>query len=418
MYISDCTNLYKESVVTFCMTPQPAEYHHDLGNGMSLSAYAVDPDLDGNALKEIVESQRGDSRPVIQSLEGDISVVGHFNSLRDLRVETSDKPYQVPEQLRAYRDALGIKLDAEGKFSGPIAPVVGPTKIPLKLCRGGYYDFIATQLEQVPADLLPELVGGRVKDLFIDRFKHARGEEERFLTRYSPELIERFQDGTLERFAENRGCGEGEIRLLRDRKIEELLNAHDRLVSGVFDIEIKQIKALEKARYPAGRTIEELMPEWGMENKDRARYIGFAFLMATRNGEEMSLVQRAKGMGVAPDCMSSPGSTPGFPDSDSARFYEDHIAEEMNEEYDLRKGDFDINKISLLDFWRDMPFGAVEIVTPFSTKELAQKIYGKQKAIEEHPVLYGLKPEAIGALLDNFDVFPGVALTLNLLCGR
>ena len=394
---------------------EPATYRQDLGDGQYLDAFAIDPTIDESGLKRIIESQKGSSRSVLRELESTITAVGHFNSFADLKVEPLDEPYKVPAQLAAYRDALGIKLDAEGKFSGPIAPVDGAVQIPLKLRKGGYYDFMATQLEKVPADLLPELLAGRAEELFIDRFKQARAEEERFLTRYDPKLIDRFRAGTLEKFARERECDENQIRALREGNVGALLEQHGELFSKVFDIEARQVRALQKAEYPAGQTVEDLMPVLGIRNEDRARYLGFAFIMRPGDGKEISLVQRAPGMGIAADCIASSGGTPGFPDSNSSKFYSDHVAQEMGEEYALEVGEFDINGITLFDSQRTLPFGAVEVTTQASTRELAKRIYGNQEAIEEHPILYSMPPESTSRLLDQFNMFPDIAFALDFL---
>ena len=134
------------------------KYQHDLGGGIFLNAYSLDPKIDETALREMVvgkDAGRG-SVANLEKLANDFQFVGEINSFGELKVEVSDKPYEVPEQLKPYRMALDEKLKAEGKFNGPVALLNGAFGSSLKLSPGGYFDFMATKLNVVPADLVPD----------------------------------------------------------------------------------------------------------------------------------------------------------------------------------------------------------------------------------------------------------------------
>ena len=54
------------------------------------------------------------------------------------------------------------------------------------------------------------------------------------------------------------------------------------------------------------------------------------------------------------------------------------------------------------------------MVTPLKTRELAERIYGKEGAIKEHPVLYSMKPAAIQPLIERFPIFPPFAQVMRV----
>jgi hypothetical protein len=146
-------------------------------------------------------------------------------------------------------------------------------------------------------------------------------------------------------------------------------------------------------KYPAGKKIVELFNEWGINPEERARYFGFAHVMLTKNGEKLSLVQRAKGMAIAPDCMALLGSTPNpefSPTFNFKQYCKEHMAAEMKEEFSLEPTEFQLAGIHLFDDTEQAPFGALEIPTPNTTGDLAKRIYGNAQAIKEHPVLYSV----------------------------
>ncbi|MFC1682212.1 hypothetical protein ACFL0X_01175 [Nanoarchaeota archaeon] len=307
---------------------EPARYIRDLGSGLFLTAYSVDPSISASKLVEIVSGKDRTSKFDLDALSKDVAFKGRIDSFSGLNVSATREQYQVPEQLQAYREALQSKLDSEGKFNGPVAVIKGGLEKDLSLCRGGYYDFMATKLEVVPGNLVPD-------------------------------------------------------------------------------------------QYLAGQTVEELMPQWEMSNDQRARYFALAFVMLPSDGREFSFVQRAPGLGIAPDCISTTGSTPGFNEGffesgfDFARYYEAEITKEMGEEYGLNPDEFRITGANLIDDIRTVPHTAVEITTPLTTQELATRIHGKKEAIAEHPVIYSIKPEAIPIFLERFDVWPSVQFVMS-----
>lgn len=307
-----------------------ATYRYNLGKDLYLDAYALSPEINASTLKEMVVSKDRTSKFNLKKLEKDMTLTGWLDSFKDLRVKVSTQPYQIPEELKPYRQALEAKLVAGGKFNGSVAIVNGPLQNPLNLCLGGYFDFMATKLEIIPGDLLPD-------------------------------------------------------------------------------------------KYPQGKTIKELMPEWGMTNNQRARFLGFAFIMHPNNGKEISLVQRAKGLGIAADCISSSGGTPKFDkrffesNFNFADYYEQHVAEEMDEEYGLNKKDFLINGIFLIDDISTVPHGALKIITPVTMPELAEKSSRSKDALKEHPILYNMPIESVRTFLNRFDMWPSVSFVLHHL---
>jgi len=306
---------------------EPAVYEHDLGNGMALTAYAVDPALDEGALEALVKSKDGSSWIDLDEQAKKTVFIERLNSLDELEIEVADKEYSVPEQLQDYRDAIGARNDAKGWYNGPVAIVDGAVQNPLKVFPGGFYDFVATKLDAVPSELLPD-------------------------------------------------------------------------------------------KYPEGTTIEELFKQWGVDNNARGKYFGIAYLLASSGREELSLVQRAKGMAIAADCISSPGSTPNPPFGeegfDIKKYLKRHVAKEMKEEYKLGSREFAIGGVYLFDDKTEVPFMAVEIVTPFSTRNLAQRIYGDEGAIKEHPALFAFSPNAINTINNRFEVFPPIAYVMDV----
>ena len=170
--------------------------------------------------------------------------------------------------------------------------------------------------------------------------------------------------------------------------------------------------------YPQGATVEELFKQWGVDNQERAKYLGIAYLLSTNNGNELSLVQRAKGMAIAADCMGSPGSTPNPPFDELGfnfkGYFREHVAKEMNEEYELKPEEFDIGKVYLFDDKRESPFMAVEVKTPLSTGNLAERIYGNEEAIKEHPALYSFDFHASEKIVNQLDVFPSTACVMDV----
>jgi len=172
--------------------------------------------------------------------------------------------------------------------------------------------------------------------------------------------------------------------------------------------------------YPQGKTIAQLLPEWGLTKKDIANYFGFAHFLTPSNGEEFSFVYRGENLHIAPNCMSVSGSTPTFPDRfnhegfDIDTYLKSHLADEMMEEYCLNPEEFEIGKIHFMDDQNEIPFAAIEIKTPLSTEELAVRAYDQPQPKEEHSIFFGIDRNNIGSLLNNFDVFPSTARIADL----
>lgn len=310
------------------MNTEPASYKYDLGKGVSLEAFSIDPKLKKEDLELLLSSKDGTAQPNFKAIAQNIPLIAHLQSLDDLEVRLDlEKEYRVPQQLQAYREAVGKNSDAKGRHNGPVALVDGPLDIPLQLFRGGYYDFIATKLKAIPHDFVPN-------------------------------------------------------------------------------------------QYPAGKTVEQLFNEWGLHNEERARYLGFAYLMLADDGRELTFVQRAKGMAIAPDCISVPGSTPNpkfAPDFNFQQYCREHIQEEINEEFRLADSEFKVGGLYLFDDKREVPFAAIEIRTPLATRVIAERIYGDAQAIKEHPVIYSMPPEGVDLLLQRFSVFPSTVQVFGTL---
>ncbi len=312
--------------------PEQAVYEHDIGDGQFLSAFSLDPGIDKEGLVKIVTSMDGKASQDAAALSETITRTDYADSLSGLTLEVDENDYHVPAILAAYREAIGRKWDNEGKFNGPVLIATGEIKFPLKVAQGGYYDFAATRLAEVPAKLLP--------------------------------------------------CA-----------------------------------------YQQGKTVEDILNEEGIDINQRARYFGLAHLIWPSNGEEFLLVQRAKGMGIAADCISSPGSTPDIvlkkpglkkPGFGVKEYWSYHFAEEMADEYKLKWGDFWVEDTHLFDDKKSIPFGAVNITTNLSVREISQKAYGDARVLKEHNILYKVNPEAFSVFLKKFPVFPAIAHVISL----
>lgn len=170
--------------------------------------------------------------------------------------------------------------------------------------------------------------------------------------------------------------------------------------------------------YPKGKTIKRLFEMWGIPVTSRARYVGCAYLMFTSGGDELTVVQRAKGMAVAADCISSVGSTPNPDFSKGYTFQEylkGHMAEEMNEELGLDIEEFEIKRVHLFDDEMSMPFLCNEVTTTISAEEITERICGKKQAIEEHPVLYAVEMGGVQEFADTFPVYSPIRVAMKNL---
>lgn len=404
--------------------PKGAFYKHDLGNNLFLNAYAIDPKISEDRLKDFVASKETGGTDITKYAK-DIRMINQPTgnrlwTLDELKFSAQDGKYQIPEKLRAYREATGINEDIKGNFNGPIGVITGKPGTDITFIEGGFYDWRGTQTSGKPEDLFKTLMKVPVESLVGDaRFKHAKGQEERFYPRYDKRLVDRMKAGTLENFLESKRVSKGKINELKGKRIGEVLE--DSEFSGAFDIESMQINALKN--YSKGKTIGDVMDNAGLSDEDRARYFGFAHFIFPENGKKLLLVYRAKNMIVAPDCMSSAGSTPGFSrdffkaDFDFQRHYNDHIAQEMGEEFNLKEGEFDIKGFYFSHMVKTGILNpAFEITTPLTTEEIANRAYGDEEAISEHPIIYGTTTDGLSEILKRFPVFGDISVILDRMC--
>lgn len=340
-----------------------AVYKHNLKKGMYLTAYSADPSINKNKLREFVASKDGKINPEIADREAVKTIyVGKVSSVKDLGIKISNQGYNVPKQLQSFRDAVQFQSDSIGRYNGPVLIVDGIVKIPLETFRGGFYDFIATKLDMVPSKLEEELLTLTQLpkySLFWKAFSKAGGE----------------------------------------KKAREV---YDKL----------------KGEYDKGKNIAALFQQWGINPDKRARYFGLGYLLLTDNGRELGFVQRAKGMAIAADCISNPGSTPNPPFNESEfninSYLERHIKTEMEEEFNFKISEFKIGDLYIFDSVDEVPFANVTLITPLSMSEIAERIYRNQEAIKEHPIVYSIKTDGIEELINRFPIYPAFAQTLKI----
>jgi hypothetical protein len=377
-----------------------------------LTAYAVDPNMTEDQLRELVLSKiSGDGSALdIKTIAPDMRSTGTLGSFSELGANTVEQVYQIPDHLKPFRDAFAIKLDLEGKFNGTTARVIGRFRNPMTISPGGHYDFVATKPENVPAELLGELFAIPIEQLVEGRFSHARGQEERFGPRYDAALIDRFRSDSLEEFLRSKGLSQSEAADLRGSRIGALgLDRFEEL----FDIEGRQIRALCEASYEDEKTLRDYMPEWGMTTEDRARYFGVAQLLKPSNGDETLFVYRGLDLDIAADIISFSGCTPLYlsdfhnPGFDFGDYYQTFITDKLGSgprgEFALERDEMRFGKVYLLDGDSTIPHAAPEIIVPNSSVEdIAKRNVGREGAYEEHPVIFGIRTDAIKPMLNLF----------------
>lgn len=314
------------------MSQEPAMYRYDLGRGLYLDAFSLDPNLDESRLAEIVATSDGKFNPkALAVARATIRKTDSLQSLSELTLEPLEGVYTVPEPLIAYREAIQADWDNKGRFNGPVLIATGEIRAPLRVRQGGYYDFAATKMTDVPAKLLPEV-------------------------------------------------------------------------------------------YESGKTVEDILRHNGISTETRAKYFGMAHLMHLSNGDEFLLVLRAKGMGIADNVIATPGSTPDLvlnkpglikPNFGIREYWSYHLAEEMKDEFHLGWGDFWVGSIDLYEDKKSIPFGAVNIHTELSSKEISQKAYGDPRVLKEHNIVFGIPRETLPQVLKRFQIFPSVSIALE-----
>jgi len=315
---------------------QVPTYRHDLGRGLYIDAFSLDPELTSDKLSEIVCTTDGKGKLVSKKVSSEIRHMAHLDSLFELTFDylgLLGDLYQVPECLREYRESIQADWDSKGRFNGPVIIVQGELKNPLRVVQGGHYDFAATKLSDEPGKLLPN-------------------------------------------------------------------------------------------KYPQGKTVEDILVANGMSIEERARYFGLAHLMWPSNGKEFLLVRRAKGMGIADDVISTPGSTPDLvlnkpglkkPGFGVKEYWSYHLAQEMKDEFHLLWGDFWLGGLDLYEDDLMTPFGAINIFTELSIAEIARQAYDDPRVLKEHDILYSMTPETIPTFLERFPVYPAVVKALELV---
>lgn len=305
---------------------------YELGNGHCMEVFSLDPSINSDGiiskLKESKVNFKESPAPPVEVIKKH-----HVQSLLDLSFVNSYRSYDVPDSLKLYRKALEVKLDGEGKHNGPVMLVTGELVNPIETSKGGYYDYMATRVDERPGLLLPD-------------------------------------------------------------------------------------------NYDSRKTVEDILTEEGIPLNRRARFLGMMHLIRLNRGKEIMFVHRAKGMGIASDCISTSGSTPDLVlDREGLKkrgfgikeYWSYHIAEEMTDEFNLQWGDFWAEDVTLFDDPRTIPFGAVNIYTPLSASEIANRAYGNSRVLKEHNMIYVMNQETIPAFLDRFAVFPPAAATFREL---
>lgn len=333
-------------------------YEHDLGNRLSLNAFSIDPSMNADALKDMVVSKDGQPTPDLENLVKETVFVDKVDSVEGLQIQISDERYMVPDLLKKFRKAVQFQSDSIGRYNGPVLIVDQKVQVPLRCFKGSFYDFVATKLDTVPSDLEGDL-----------------------------QILAMLPEDSL--FW--RAFSESFLKAGGQRRLREIYN---------------DIKGL----HGKGKKIEQLFNEEDIPPAARARYFGLGYIVLTNNGNEISFVQRAKGMAIAADCISNAGSTPNppfdEPGFDIHKYLNAHIREEMGEEYNLQPSEFNVGGLMVFDDNKQVPFADVIISTPLKTRDLAERIYGKKQAIKEHPVLYSTSPNAISKIIERFPIFP------------
>ena len=161
--------------------------------------------------------------------------------------------------------------------------------------------------------------------------------------------------------------------------------------------------------YPKGKTIGELLPEWGLDYRDMGRYFGFSHLLTPDDGREISFVLN-KSEHIATNMIGLSGSTPDFPDRFNWKdfsydvFYGNHLDVEMKEEYNLRPDDFDIGLIRLLDPRIEIPHAAIQIITDYTTRQIAELAYGHEKPLKEHSIFFSTDKYGLSKVMEQLDI--------------
>jgi len=353
------------------MVSNQSIYEHDLGNEQFLNSFALDPSISQDDLVNTVTSRDGTASELdLESLANIYQLKAKAPSLEDFNITTTNKKYVVPTQFQPLREVLEVYLPIiSGQFDGPIMVINDICSQNLRGCEGKWFDFKATELMAIPA-----------KEI-LDANKVLYN-----LDSYSDKIERLLEEGKL-----------------TDEQIRNF----------------KQITPELIGHYPTGKTIDGLLPQYGLDANQMARYFAFAFIMLPNNGDEISFVQRAKGLGIAADCMALSGATPPFHEDflkegfDFPGYFRKVIEGEMEEEYKLSPDEFRIGTCYLIDDKKSIPFVAIEITTTPSTKEIAERSYGDKEIIKEHPILYATSLSAVPTLIQRFPLLQSSAYVMD-----
>ena len=230
-----------------------------------------------------------------------------------------------------------------------------------------------------------------------------------------PEKLKPYRDAITLGFSDS-------IIVFRDGKISspgEIIKAEYRDFASTH---LKKIPSkLVPEVYAEGKTIAELLYDWGESPDIVAKFLGLAHFLTPSNGEEFSFVYRTKNLHIAPDCMALSGSTMKFPDRFNHRefnwnnYLKEHLEGEMEEEYCLNPDEFSIGRIHFMNDIDEIPFLVAEIKTPYSTKELAEKAYNQPQPMKEHSIFFSTKRDRLKSILSNFDILPSTAKVIDNL---
>jgi len=389
-----------------------AFYKHDLGNNLSLNAHAVDPSINESALRERVSSKDG-TRGSTSSQ--DSIFVARANSIDDLKINVLKGNYKVPEQLQAFRDALGFQWDAKGRYAGPVLIVDKTLQHPIKGHPGVFYDWAATDLNKAPYGLEKELevLTSIPQDSLIWKtFSEdlIKGEGKKTLKEVYNELTSSIPG--------NRDVGI--LSNLSEKSLFWGMSPLSFLKAGGGE-KLREVYEAMRGKYPEGQTVETIFKENGLSNDERGKYFGLSYIMGPNNGEEVCFVQRAPGMAIAADCISSCGSTPNprfkemvVPGYNTQTAININVINEMNEEWGLKPDEIKIGSIDLFDSKREVPYGSVQVVTPLLTSDLVERIYGDKGAISEHPVVYSTSQKGLKQVLERFPTWPSFGESLKV----
>tara|TARA_Y100000034_G_C6856569_1_gene389333 strand:- start:246 stop:1139 length:894 start_codon:yes stop_codon:yes gene_type:complete len=282
-----------------------------------LTAYSIDPDMNGEELEKIVSGHRlsvkGKSPIDLNQAANRVRFVREVGRFEDLQIQASFDKYEVPEQLKPYRDRVVL-----GFSDSVLIPINGDLDIPIKAVKGEYRDFRSTQMSRIPSEEVPDT-------------------------------------------------------------------------------------------YEDGKTIEELLPEWGLSYRDLGRCFGVAHVLRVSGGDAISMVYSGD-VDVYANSIGLSGSTPGFPEKFNQEefsydeFFKEHLDGEMREEFNLSPNNYRVNGVKLFDAIEDKPIFCVDMVTDLSIEELVRGAYGMPDPLKEHSIILSTDRKGMASVMRGFDI--------------